>query len=648
MRFRLGLLVAALFAALLSPIAPPAQAFSGYASAPLSVSATAINGGVRVGWSTPSDVDTGITGYRIEYSTSGTSGTWLLANTVAANIYTYDITGLSLVPTYTRVAATTSAGTGTYGYPWTKIYGTTSLNRDSNGYIVYESGYGLGGSDPYTTLNSASFTRIRWRMDTTISGVTKYAEADSYKWVTGSSTNSRYNTDSSVTSLMLPGTVYPFSIQANVTDLNVYSDHTNVTKGKGLNGRLEMWPYNYDPGTSGLTGTGSPTTYDYDDNSAGSAAYGSYQVIDMTNLKQVFSWNNINSGAVAEVGYGNAASGNPDWTFCSGAGTCPTPSAFKIQVFINMPVTPYDGTAPTVTRIDAKTLAKNTDTITVRSNELGTVYLVRNSVTVTNSASLSSAASNVRNSVSITSANTNTTLTTSGLSDGTYNLYAVDAAGNLSAGILSTIVMDSTAPTISAYSVNAAGTAIILTVSETSTLPSFASGAYSVSDSGSAISVSSASISGLTLTLNLSRSIPANAYVTFAYTPSSVSANERWIDSAGNALAAIALRNITNNSSAPITVTLSVPSPITKGVSITVTASVSVAGKVTFFLAGKRIPGCLNKTAAGTTPISVTCTFKPALSSAQTIKAVLVPTIGAYSSASAQTTPYILKRSNTR
>ena len=94
MRLRLGLLIAAVFATLLSPISPQALAAGGYASAPLSVGSTAIAGGLRVIWSQPMDVDTGITGYKVEYSTSGTSGTWTLATTTSSATYTYDILGL--------------------------------------------------------------------------------------------------------------------------------------------------------------------------------------------------------------------------------------------------------------------------------------------------------------------------------------------------------------------------------------------------------------------------------------------------------------------------------------------------------------------------------------------------------------------------
>jgi hypothetical protein len=658
MRIRLGLLIAAVFVTLISPISPQAIAAGGFASAPNSVTSTAIAGGVRVGWVVPTDVDTGITGYRVEYSTSGTSGSWTLSTTVNSSTFTSDILGLSQVATYVRVAATTAAGTGTYGYPWTKIYGTTSTNRNASGLIDYESGFGLGGSDPYTSLSAAAFTRIKYRMDTTISGVSRFAETDFYEWVRGSTSQATSVTllDPSVYSIMIPTTTtYTHTVQVNVTDLNIYSNHSSVTNtngSTGVAGRLEIWPWNYGPELSTLadgTTAGSGSTYDYNDTPAGAAAYGSFQIHDLASYKPVFAWNNQSNGAAVEIGYGKYTGAHPDWTFCVQAAACPTPSYFRLQIYANIPVTPQaDATPPTVSRGDAKTLIRSSETISVRSTEVGTVYLVRNTVTVTNLASITAAAANVKNSVSISAANTSTTLTTSGLLDGTYNLYAVDSGNNLSAGLLATVVVDTTPPVATAFSVNSSGTAVLMTIGETATLGAFDANAYSVSDSGSAMSVTSASISGLIITLNLSRTIPSGATVTFAYSTSGIATAARWSDAAGNQLNNVTARTITNNSIVPISLGLTVADSISKGASITITASVSVAGRVTFSIAGKRIPGCFNRVASGSTPISVTCTFKPALSSRQTITATLVPTLGGYPTVVASVERFILKRSNRR
>jgi hypothetical protein len=657
MRLRLGLLIGVVFATLLTPISPTAQAFGGYASAPLSVTSTPIAGGLRVTWSTPTDVDTGVTGYRVEYSTSGTSGNWSLATTTGASTYTYDIVGLNQVETYIRVAATTSAGVGTYGYPWTKLYGTTQRQRNSDGSIQYESGYGLATGDPYNVKQSASFTRVRYLLNTTLTsgGTTNYADVDFYKWPSAGDTTQRTSAtvDPTIRNLSIPTTVTTTHIvQANVTDMNVYSDYSTVTDARSIDGRLELWGIDYAWGPSGLSPAGSTANYDYDDNTS-PGTYGSFQVHDMANLKPVFVWNHHGYSVTADLNYGLNTTTNamPDSTFCNdnnGNGTCPSFSYFRLQIFANIPATPLaDVTAPTVSRIDSRTLGKNGDTITVRSNELGTVYLVSQAVSVTNLASITAASVSNKNSVAITSINTNTVLTLSSLNSGLYNLYAADPSGNLSTSIQATINLDNTAPTATSIVVNSAGTAIVLTASETLTTSLHASGMYSVSDSERAFTVTSYVYSANVVTLNLSRAIPAGASVTFAYTPSGV-VTARWVDQAGNELAAISPRSITNNSTAPITVALSVADSIAKGASITITATVSVAGRISFAIASKRIPGCLNKIATGTTPISVTCTFKPALSSRQIISATLVPTLSAYPTTVATVERFILKRTTKR
>jgi hypothetical protein len=92
-----------------------------------------------------------------------------------------------------------------------------------------------------------------------------------------------------------------------------------------------------------------------------------------------------------------------------------------------------DGVTPTVSVTPGSVITSSN--VSVRSTEIGTAYLVHNSVTVTNLASITSATDNLWNSVSITAANTATDLPGTGLTAGVYSLYSVDAAGNLSSGV---------------------------------------------------------------------------------------------------------------------------------------------------------------------------------------------------------------------
>jgi hypothetical protein len=318
-------------------------------------------------------------------------------------------------------------------------------------------------------------------------------------------------------------------------------------------------------------------------------------------------------------------------------------------ISINPTVTPLaDATAPTVSRIDSRTIGKNGDTLTVRSNELGTVYLVNQAVSVASIANITAAASANKNSVSITSINSNTVLTLSSLNDGLYNLYAADSFNNLSTAIVGTIRVDNTAPTATTIVVGSAGTTVVITGSETLTSSMSLNGIYTVSDSGSAVSVTSVVFSANTATLSLSRAIPSGATVNFTYSPLGGDARGRIVDPAGNEMAAISTRVITNNSTLAITLTLSVPTILNKGTSVTLSVEVTVAGKVTFYLANKRITGCLNKVATGTTPITVYCIFKPSLSAVQTLKASFVPTLSAYPSLTTSVDRFIVKRATLR
>ena len=106
-----------------------------------------------------------------------------------------------------------------------------------------------------------------------------------------------------------------------------------------------------------------------------------------------------------------------------------------------------DTTAPTAT-LTTGTYA-NTASATVQSSETGAAYLVNNTIIVTNEASITSASGTSWNSVAISAANTNTSLALTGLVDGSYKLYTVDAAGNLSTASTNTFTVNAAATSLS-------------------------------------------------------------------------------------------------------------------------------------------------------------------------------------------------------
>jgi Ca2+-binding RTX toxin-like protein len=103
-----------------------------------------------------------------------------------------------------------------------------------------------------------------------------------------------------------------------------------------------------------------------------------------------------------------------------------------------------DNTAPTATL--ASTLVSNAGSVTVRSSEAGTAYLVHSSVDVTDVASITDSVLTLWNEAPITAAGTDTPLAATGLVEGTYRLYTTDAAGNLSAASATLLTVDNTAP----------------------------------------------------------------------------------------------------------------------------------------------------------------------------------------------------------
>jgi hypothetical protein len=124
------------------------------------------------------------------------------------------------------------------------------------------------------------------------------------------------------------------------------------------------------------------------------------------------------------------------------AGNSTTSTALSITVDATAP-------APTVATSSVTTVSG----LTIKSSEIGTAYLVKTTVTVTNLASITGAADDSMNLVAISAAGTDTTMSTAGLIAGDYKLYSVDAAGNVSLASTNTVtVAVAAAPTATSTS----------------------------------------------------------------------------------------------------------------------------------------------------------------------------------------------------
>ncbi len=100
-----------------------------------------------------------------------------------------------------------------------------------------------------------------------------------------------------------------------------------------------------------------------------------------------------------------------------------------------------DTTAPTAS-VTAATVTIGSPVTTGKSTEAGTIYLVSSTATVTDKASLDALVTADTATKATVTANTAANLETTGLEAGTYNVFAVDAAGNVSAASTDAITLE--------------------------------------------------------------------------------------------------------------------------------------------------------------------------------------------------------------
>ncbi len=111
------------------------------------------------------------------------------------------------------------------------------------------------------------------------------------------------------------------------------------------------------------------------------------------------------------------------------------------------------------------------------------------------------------------------------------------------------IEIDGTAPTFLSAATNTVGTKVILTYNETLSATTAATSAFAVSTGGSSNSVTAATVSGSTVELNLTNTVKNDEVVTVAYSDPSGSDDANAIqDTAGNDVATLSSRGVTNNS----------------------------------------------------------------------------------------------------
>ncbi|NDB05967.1 MAG: hypothetical protein EBX95_09535, partial [Acidimicrobiia bacterium] len=117
----------------------------------------------------------------------------------------------------------------------------------------------------------------------------------------------------------------------------------------------------------------------------------------------------------------------------------------------------YDTVAPTITLTPGSLIIGGSASMS--SNEVASLYLVRQTVTVTNSTSITGAAST--NAKGVYATNKSTSLAVSGLASDRFYAYAIDNANNVSAQSVDYVTIDNTAPAVTSVTASADGTYII-------------------------------------------------------------------------------------------------------------------------------------------------------------------------------------------
>jgi len=133
------------------------------------------------------------------------------------------------------------------------------------------------------------------------------------------------------------------TIQQFLTNMNVYaSSGASVTTGTGIQtGNIEFWPHNYQqPSSEGVPGA-SDSYFDFGDRTSG-GDYGSMQIHNYGATETLFGYNRWggNSTGPADLGIGNRADNNSDWTFAQNTGSYTTRNLavmVRPRVYDNVP-----------------------------------------------------------------------------------------------------------------------------------------------------------------------------------------------------------------------------------------------------------------------------------------------------------------------
>jgi hypothetical protein len=222
---------------------------------------------------------------------------------------------------------------------------------------------------------------------------------------------------------------------------------------------------------------------------------------------------------------------------------------------------------------------------------------------------------------------------------GTYSQTVRATDGNSQVGTRSlTITVNKASTTITIALPNSATSAALGgAVTITATVPR--AGAVNFRLGGSTISgCGSATAATTTATCSWTPASLGSVSLTAIFTPTDISNFET---STSTTLSITVVNGVS-------TVSLSLTGGATtapKGQAINIIAAIDQAGRVSFFVDGKRVPGCINRAASVG---NVSCSWKPAVQKAVTISARLTPTNNVYNASTSSMNVAVVRRSGAR
>jgi sialate O-acetylesterase len=136
-----------------------------------------------------------------------------------------------------------------------------------------------------------------------------------------------------ITKIGVPTTASHAHFQQNLAHLTVHSNVPGVVTGEDLSGgNIEFWPNNYAEANSANVPNASSETFDFGDNPTDPIdGFGCMQIHNHDAKQTLFALNHWREGEHADLGIGNAPTGNSDWTFAANGDTY---TSKRLRVFV--------------------------------------------------------------------------------------------------------------------------------------------------------------------------------------------------------------------------------------------------------------------------------------------------------------------------